>query len=45
MSKILKNTRQKEFGFIVPSYEDMIIEMFEWINNHKGLYKHYFTEE
>lgn len=45
ISKILKNTRQSEFSFVVPSYENMIIEMFEWINNHKNLYKHYFRKE
>lgn len=41
LNKSLINTR-KDFDFIVPSYEDMIIEMKEWINNNKNLYKHYF---
>jgi len=45
VSKILKNTRQNEFSFVVPSYEVMIFDMFDWINKHKNLYKHYFEKE
>lgn len=41
LDKSLVNNR-KEFSFIVPSYEQMVIEMKEWINNHKQLYPHYF---
>lgn len=41
LNKSLINTR-KDFSFIVPSYEEMVIEMKEWIYNHKELYPHYF---
>lgn len=41
LNKSLINNR-KDFSFIVPSYEEMIIEMKEWIYNHKELYQHYF---
>ena len=41
VDKTLLNTR-KDFSFIVPSYEEMIIEMKEWIFSHKNLYPHYF---
>lgn len=41
LNKSLINKR-RDFSFIVPSYEDMIIEMKEWIYNHKELYPHYF---
>ncbi|MDU5106514.1 SDR family oxidoreductase [Clostridium sp.] len=41
LNKSLINTR-KDFSFIVPSYEDMVIEMKEWIYNHKEVYPHYF---
>lgn len=40
MDKSLINNR-KDFSFKVPSYETMIIEMKEWINNHKEIYPHY----
>ena len=40
-NKSLANNR-KDFDFFVPSYEEMIIEMKEWINDHKQLYPHYF---
>ena len=40
-NKTLKNTR-KDFSFEVPSYEQMIIEMKEWIWTHPSLYSHYF---
>jgi dTDP-4-dehydrorhamnose reductase len=33
--------RRNDFDFIVPSYEEMILEMKEWIINHKELYLHY----
>jgi dTDP-4-dehydrorhamnose reductase len=41
LNKSLVNNR-KDFDFIVPTYEEMIKEMQEWIENHKGLYPHYF---
>lgn len=41
LNKSLINTR-KDFSFKVPSYEEMVVEMKEWINNHKELYPHYF---
>lgn len=41
IDKTLVNNR-KDFSFIVPTYEEMIIEMKEWIYEHKYLYKHYF---
>lgn len=39
--KSLYRTRN-DFEYIVPSYEQQIIEMAEWIYSHKELYKHYF---
>jgi len=41
LNKSLINNR-KDFSFEVPSYEEMIIEMKEWIDDHKQLYPHYF---
>lgn len=41
LNKSLINNRN-DFSFTVPSYEEMIIEMKEWIYNHKELYPHYF---
>lgn len=41
LNKSLVNNR-KDFSFEVPNYEEMIIEMKEWINDHKQLYPHYF---
>lgn len=41
LNKVLKNT--KDYGFTVPSYEDMIKELGDWINSHKELYQHYFN--
>jgi len=40
LDKTLKNTRC-DFSFVVPSYEDMVMEMKEWIDTHPQLYKHY----
>ncbi|MDR2085171.1 MAG: sugar nucleotide-binding protein [Bacteroidales bacterium] len=40
LDKSLRNSRT-DFGFIVPSYEEMIIEMKDWIENHSELYPHY----
>lgn len=42
LNKSLVNNR-KDFSFKVPSYEEMVIEMKEWINSHKELYSHYFN--
>lgn len=39
--KSLYRTRD-DFNFEVPSYEQQVKEMFEWINSHKELYLHYF---
>lgn len=41
LDKSLINNR-KDFSFKVPSYEEMIVEMKEWIDDHKQLYPHYF---
>lgn len=41
INKALINNR-KDFSFIVPSYETMVLEMKEWIYNHKDIYPHYF---
>ena len=30
-----------DFSYLVPDYEEMIIEMIEWINSHKGIYGQY----
>lgn len=39
--KSLYRTRN-DFSYIVPSYEQQIEELFEWIYSHKELYPHYF---
>lgn len=41
LDKSLINNRT-DFSFEVPSYEAMVAEMKEWIDNHKDLYLHYF---
>lgn len=41
LNKSLLNNRN-DFSFIVPSYEQMVIEMKQWIEEHKELYPHYF---
>lgn len=43
LDKSLRNTRQ-DFSFEVPSYEKMILEMKEWLNEHMNLYPHYFGQ-
>ncbi len=40
VDKSLKRTRW-DFGYMIPDYETMIIELKEWIRNHKKLYPHY----
>lgn len=42
VDKSLINTR-KDFDFIVPDYESMVIDMGEWINSHRELYPHYYN--
>ena len=42
LDKSLINNRT-DFSFKVPSYEFMVAEMKEWIDNHKELYPHYFN--
>lgn len=42
LDKSLVNNRT-DFSFIVPSYEAMVAEMKDWIDNHKDLYPHYFN--
>mgnify|MGYP000974549691 CR=1 FL=1 len=44
IDKSLHNTRN-DFSFRVPSYEQQVIEMRDWIYNHKDLYLHYFNKE
>lgn len=44
VDKSLLNNRT-DFSFKVPSYEEMIIEMKEWIENYQELYPHYYTRE
>lgn len=41
LNKSLINNR-KDFSYKVPGYEQMVIEMKDWINRHKNLYPHYF---
>ncbi|MBK5484112.1 sugar nucleotide-binding protein [Peribacillus sp. TH16] len=41
LNKSLLNNR-RDFNFKVPSYEQMILEMKEWVYNHEELYPHYF---
>jgi len=40
LDKSLRHQR-KDFGFKVPSYEQMVIEMKEWVDAHKELYPQY----
>ena len=40
LDKSLRNNRQ-DFDFIIPSYEEMIKEMREWVDAHKELYPIY----
>lgn len=34
--------RRTDFSFVVPSYEQQIKEMADWVNDHKEFYPHYF---
>lgn len=40
VDKSLKRTHW-DFGYKIPDYETMIIELGEWMRNHKDLYPHY----
>lgn len=40
LDKSLRRKRE-DFSFVIPSYEQQIKEMSEWIKNHKTLYPHY----
>lgn len=40
LDKSLINTR-KDFSYMVPSYEQMVKEMKEWVDAHPNLYPHY----
>ena len=40
MDKSLRCKRE-DFSFVVPSYEQQIIEMKEWIESHREFYPHY----
>lgn len=41
LDKSLRHKRM-DFSFTVPSYEQQIKEMAEWVNSHKEFYPHYF---
>lgn len=41
LDKSLRRKRN-DFSFVVPTYEEMVREMSEWVNNHKYLYPMYF---
>lgn len=41
VDKSLINTRV-DFPFKVPDYEEMVVEMKEWLEKHRELYPHYF---
>ena len=41
LDKTLLCTRT-DFSYVVPPYEQMVVEMKEWIENHKELYPHYY---
>lgn len=41
LDKSLRRKRN-DFSFTVPSYEEMVRQMSEWVNNHKDLYPMYF---
>lgn len=40
LDKSLRNKR-KDFSFVVPAYERMVLEMKEWVDAHSTLYPHY----
>ncbi|MBM6619097.1 SDR family oxidoreductase [Bacillus suaedaesalsae] len=44
LNKTLINNR-KDFNFIIPSYENMVIEMKDWILKHENLYPEYYISK
>ena len=44
LDKSLRSKRN-DFGFIVPSYEQQIKEMREWVDAHSTLYQHYYKDK
>ena len=44
LDKSLRNSRT-DSSFIVPGYEQMVIEMKDWVMKHPDLYPHYFLQE
>ncbi len=44
VDKSLVNSRT-DFSFHVPSYEQMIQEMKNWVDSHRELYPHYFEDD
>lgn len=44
LDKSLRSKRT-DFSFIVPSYEQQVKDMKEWVYNHKELYPHYFKNK
>lgn len=42
LDKSLINSRT-DFSFRVPGYEEMVVEMKDWIGKHRELYPHYFA--
>ncbi len=40
LDKSLRN-RRSDFSFVVPSYEQMVIDMKAWVDDHKEFYPHY----
>lgn len=41
LDKTLRH-RRTDFSFVVPSYDQQVKEMAEWVNTHKEIYLHYF---
>lgn len=39
--KSLKRTRF-DFGYLIPDYETMIVELADWLKSHKKMYPHYY---
>lgn len=35
-------SKRDDFSFKVPNYEEMVVEMKDWVYNHKDIYPHYF---
>ena len=44
LDKSLMRARN-DFSFEVPSYENMVMEMKDWVYNHKELYPNYFNKQ